>query len=62
MGDTLNTIFVDLLSPIGRKVSTEFNVQVVPTVLLFDGNGTLLHRTNGAPNKKELKKLMEFDR
>lgn len=61
MGDTLNSIFIDLLSSLGKQVSAEFDIQLVPTVLLFDGNGLLIQRYSGTPSAKELKKLMEFD-
>ena len=58
-GDTLSSVFVDLLSPLGQEVGAAYDVKVVPNVLLFDKNGAVVKRYSGPPNAKEVKRLME---
>jgi hypothetical protein len=38
---------LDLLSGVGREAASTYGVKVVPTVLLFDGNGQVIVRQSG---------------
>ncbi len=38
---------LDLLSGVGREAASAYGVKVVPTVLLFDGNGMMIARQSG---------------
>jgi len=41
---------IDLLSGIGRDAARLYDVKVVPTTLLFDGNGNVILRETGMPS------------
>ncbi|MBN1965434.1 MAG: thioredoxin family protein [Anaerolineae bacterium] len=41
---------IDLLSSVGREAAQEYGVKIVPTTLLFGGNGELIHRQTGRPD------------
>ena len=43
---------VDLLSEIGREAAARYGVCLVPSILVFDGAGNLVQRSEGLPNAK----------
>lgn len=41
---------IDLLSRVGREAARAYDVRIVPTTLLFDGQGQVVLRETGLPN------------
>jgi len=41
---------LDILSGVGKEAAGIYGVKVVPTILLFDGNGELVLRQSGKVN------------
>jgi len=54
MAGRVDVVHLSLLSDVGREVGGRYGVSVVPTTLLFDGDGQLIYRVNGLPRKEEL--------
>ena len=46
---------IDLLSDVGRKTAGGYDVSVVPTFLVFDGDGRLVYRQTGMPDTGAIK-------
>jgi thioredoxin-related protein len=44
---------LNLLSEIGKQAAARYDVRSLPTTLLFDGEGTLVHRQTGLPDRDE---------
>jgi thioredoxin-like negative regulator of GroEL len=53
---------LDILSDPGRAVAVKYDVQAVPTFLVFDEDGTLIAREVGIPNRKEIGALVTGSR
>lgn len=53
---------LDILSDPGREVAAKYDVQAVPTFLIFDEEGTMIARQVGLPNRKEIAALIAGDR
>ena len=54
MGDEVELIHLNLLSPIGREAARTFGVYIVPATLLFDGKAEVIVRKIGMPNTDRL--------
>jgi hypothetical protein len=54
LGDKIELIFLNLLSPVGREAARAFGVYIVPATLLIDGNGKIVLRKLGMPKAAEL--------
>jgi len=54
MAGTVDVVYLNLVSAIGREVGGRYGVNVVPTSLLFNAQGELVTRVNGVPRKDEL--------
>jgi len=50
---TGRVIRLNLLSDIGRQAAARYDVRSLPTTLLFDGDGNLVHRQTGLPDRDE---------
>ena len=46
------------LSTIGQEMARRYDVRGVPTFLIFDGQGELIGRQVGYPNRSEIKALV----
>ena len=46
------------LSALGQEVAQRYDVRGVPTFLIFDGQGALIGRQVGFPNRSEIKALV----
>ena len=46
------------LSQMGQEMARRYGVQGVPTFLIFDGQGNLIGRQVGFPNRGEIKALV----
>jgi len=49
---------LSILSEIGREVAQEYSVRSVPTFVIFDGEGTLVGREVGLPNRGKIEALV----
>lgn len=46
------------LNALGQEVAQRYDVRGVPTFLIFDGQGKLIGRQVGFPNRSEIKALV----
>lgn len=51
---------INLSSKIGKQAAARYDVKSLPTTLLFDGKGNLVHRQTGLPDRDEF--LVRFRR
>ena len=49
---------LSILSQVGREVAQRYGVRSVPTFLIFDGEGTLIGREVGFPNRGRIISLV----
>jgi thioredoxin-related protein len=49
---------LSILSEVGREVAQRYGVRSVPTFLIFDGDGTLIGREVGFPNRGRIESLV----
>jgi thioredoxin-related protein len=49
---------LSVLSPLGREVAQRYGVMGVPTFLVFDGQGDLIGREVGLPDRSKIKALV----
>jgi thioredoxin-related protein len=49
---------LSILSEVGRQVAQQYGVRGVPTFLIFDGEGTLIGREVGFPNRGRIESLV----
>jgi hypothetical protein len=49
---------LSILSETGREVARSYGVRSVPTFLIFDGEGTLIGREVGLPNRGKIEALV----
>jgi hypothetical protein len=49
---------LSILSEVGRRVAQDYGVRSVPTFLIFDGEGTLMGREVGFPNRGRIESLV----
>ena len=50
-----DVVFLDLLSDVGRQAARLYGVKVVPALLVFDGQGTIVYRQSGLPDAGAVK-------
>ncbi|MCD4685311.1 MAG: thioredoxin family protein [Anaerolineae bacterium] len=48
-------VYLDLLSDVGREAARAYDVQSVPTLLVFDGAGNVVLRQSGLPDADAVK-------
>lgn len=46
---------IDLLSEVGRATASEFSVKMVPTILVFNGEGQIVLREVGVPDAEAIR-------
>jgi thioredoxin-related protein len=49
---------LSILSDVGREVAQRYGVRSVPTFLIFDGDGALIGREVGFPNRGRIESLV----
>jgi thioredoxin-related protein len=49
---------LSILSKVGREVAQRYGVSSVPTFLVFDGQGDMIGRHVGLPNRARIKALV----
>ena len=52
--DTAPVIRLDIGSDTGKAVAGRFGVRGVPTTIVLDGAGEVVHRESGIPSRKEV--------
>ncbi|MBN1641000.1 MAG: hypothetical protein JXA09_07175 [Anaerolineae bacterium] len=51
LGEKATVIRLSVLSNVGRRAAVKYGVQSVPTLLIFDGAGSLVEHASGIPNR-----------
>jgi thioredoxin-related protein len=49
---------LSVMSQMGREIARRYDVRGVPTFLVFDGQGELVGRQVGFPNRSEIRALV----
>lgn len=52
--DTARVIRLDIGSELGKEAAGRFGVTSVPTLLVLDGAGEVVHRETGMPSREEV--------
>ncbi|MFW6193762.1 MAG: hypothetical protein ACOC83_09780 [Gemmatimonadota bacterium] len=47
-------IRLDISSEIGKEAAGRYGVSVVPTIVVVDGDGEVVHRESGKPDREEV--------
>ena len=51
---TARVIRLDISSDRGKEVAGRYGVEAVPTVVVLDGGGEVVHRESGVPDREEV--------
>lgn len=51
---TARVIRLDIGSDLGKSAAGRYGVSSVPTTLVIDGGGDVVHRESGMPSRKEV--------
>lgn len=51
---TARLVRLDISSEIGKSVASRYGVSGVPTTLVLDGAGEVVHRDAGLPDREEI--------
>lgn len=54
LGDRARVVWLDIGSEVGRSVAGRYGVSSVPTTLVVDGAGEVVHRVTGRPEREEV--------
>jgi hypothetical protein len=49
---------LDITSDVGREAARDYDVTVVPTMLVFDGAGVLILHQNGIPDEEMIREAV----
>jgi thioredoxin-related protein len=49
---------LSVLDPVGSEIARQHNVASLPTFLIFDGDGNLIERQIGIPDRARIKALI----
>ena len=52
--DTAPVIRLDISSDVGKAAAGRFGVRGVPTTIVLDGAGEVVHRESGVPSRKKV--------
>ena len=65
LGDRVQVLHLNVLSPVGRTAASAYAVRAVPTFVLFDAGGEMVYYQVGFPGKavirQEIDKLERRD-
>ena len=59
LGTQASVIRLNLLSSIGQAAAGQFGVRAIPTFVLVDGQGNILHRQAGRIDTDKVKNLVK---
>lgn len=51
---TARVIRLDIASDRGKQVAGRYGVEAVPTIVVLDGEGEVVHRESGKPDREEV--------
>ena len=51
LGERATVVRLSVMSEIGRQAAVRYGVRSVPTLLIFDGAGTLVEHAAGIPSR-----------
>lgn len=51
---TVRVVRLDIASNLGKSVAQRYGVSAVPTVLVLDGEGEVVHRESGIPDREDV--------
>jgi thioredoxin-related protein len=51
---TAQVVRLDIVSSLGRSVARRHGVDGLPTILVFDGQGNVIYRQGGPPDKNRI--------
>ena len=51
LGERASVVRLSVMSEIGRQAAVRYGVRSVPTLLVFDGTGTLVEHAAGIPSR-----------
>jgi hypothetical protein len=49
-----SVIRLSVMSDVGSRAAQQYGVQGVPTLIIFDGNGNVVEKNVGVPNRKRV--------
>jgi hypothetical protein len=50
---------LDIVSQLGRTIASQYGVDGLPTVLVFDGDGEVIYRQGGPPARSRVLEAVE---
>ncbi len=45
---------LNMLSRLGREIASRYGVPAVPTLVVLDGDGNVIHKRTGRPDRREV--------
>jgi thiol-disulfide isomerase/thioredoxin len=59
LGDRVQVLRLNVLSPVGRAAASTYGVRAVPTFVLFDVGGEMVYYQVGSPGKAVIKEEID---
>jgi len=59
LGDRVQVLRLDVLSPVGRAAASTYAVRAVPTFVLFDGGGEIVYYQVGFPGRAVIRQEID---
>lgn len=59
LGERMQVLRLDVLSPVGRAAAREYTVQAVPTFVLLDASGEMVYYQAGFPGKAVIRQEID---
>ena len=59
IGDRVQVLRLNVLSPVGRTAASAYTVRAVPTFVLFDADGEMVYYQVGSPNKDVIRQEID---
>ena len=59
LGDRVQVLRLDVLSPVGRAAASAYAVRAAPTFVLFDGGGEVVYYQVGFPGKAVIRQEID---
>ena len=54
LADKADVVRLDTTDKLGLQIARRYSVSGLPTLLVFDGDGSLVHRESGPPSKSRI--------
>jgi len=59
LGDRVQVLRLDVLSPVGRAAASAYAVRAVPTFVLFDASGEMVYYQVGFPGRAAIRQEID---